>query len=248
MMTITGILILRMALKRSGEADPEDADEEDEIMHRREEELQAELSLATKRCQELKETLQVTKSFMDNRGRPEGGKTKIAVDIIADGSDDDELEAVEGYDEEDEEGNSWEAKSCSSVSSSAIMNGGNNAVVKKQDSSAEITPRVNRQPPAAQRAPSYKNLVDAPSPSGRLGDRIIRLKQRCILALGKRAFDEAYSYLKQHAANDEGDDIYDDGASSATKERRVKEILGADKAHYMPLIDQLIFMEETHSG
>ena len=64
------------------------------------------------------------------------------------------------------------------------------------------TPRVNRPNPIAVRQVSYKNLVDAPSPCGRLGDRIVRLKQRCILALGRRAFDEAYAFLKQHAADD----------------------------------------------
>jgi hypothetical protein len=85
-----------------GEADPNDADEEDEIMHRREEELQAELSLATKRCQELKETLQVTKSFIGHRGGAvESAKPKIAVDVI-DGSDDEGLEEVEEYEEDDE--------------------------------------------------------------------------------------------------------------------------------------------------
>jgi hypothetical protein len=36
--------------------------------------------------------------------------------------------------------------------------------------------------------------------------------------------------------------------AEAQKERRVKAILGDGKAHYMPLIEQLIFMEETHSG
>jgi hypothetical protein len=36
--------------------------------------------------------------------------------------------------------------------------------------------------------------------------------------------------------------------TEAHKERRVKAILGDGKAHYMPLIEQLIFMEETHSG
>lgn len=86
-----------------GEVDPNDADEEDEIMHRREEELQAELSLATRRCQELKETLQVTKSFIGNRGgAAEAGRPKIAVDIIADGSDEEELEEVDDYEEDDE--------------------------------------------------------------------------------------------------------------------------------------------------
>jgi hypothetical protein len=54
--------------------------------------------------------------------------------------------------------------------------------------------------------------------------------------------------LDLSALSCQGDDIYDDGSSAVTKERRVKEILGADKAHYMPLIDQLIFMEETHNG
>lgn len=85
-----------------GNSDPNDAEEEEEIMHRREEELQAELSLATKRCQELKETLQVTKSFIDNRAKGDDGRTRIAVDVIPDGSED-ELEAVDDY-EEDEEG------------------------------------------------------------------------------------------------------------------------------------------------
>lgn len=74
------------------------------------------------------------------------------------------------------------------------------AIPKRSEPNAEITPRVNR---AQAAPPSYKNLVDAPSPSGRLGDRIIRLKQRCILALGKKAFDEAYTFLKQYASNDE---------------------------------------------
>ena len=43
-------------------------EEEEEDLHKREEELQAELMMATKRCQELKQTLQETKSFMDARG------------------------------------------------------------------------------------------------------------------------------------------------------------------------------------
>jgi serine/threonine protein kinase len=91
-----------------GDADPNDAEEEDEIMHRREEELQAELSLATKRCQELKETLQVTKSFIGGRGGAGGndGKPKIAVDIIADDGSDEELEEVDEY-EDDEAVSPW---------------------------------------------------------------------------------------------------------------------------------------------
>ena len=43
-------------------------DEEQEDMNRKEEELEAELNIATKRCEELKRTLKETKSFLDARG------------------------------------------------------------------------------------------------------------------------------------------------------------------------------------
>ena len=46
--------------------------------------------------------------------------------------------------------------------------------------------------------------------------------------------------------NSDPGDMSDEGDS--LKQKRVQEILGPDKAHYMPLIDQLIFMEDTHSG
>jgi len=90
--------------------------------------------------------------------------------------------------------------------------------------------------------------VDAPSPRGRLGDRIVRLKQRCLQALGEAAFEEAYAFLKTHSSrNDDDGDVLDDEMDNE-KAQRVRDILGHDKAHYMPLIDQLIFMEDTLSG
>ena len=45
---------------------------------------------------------------------------------------------------------------------------------------------------------SYGGLQDLPSPSGRLSDRIERLRQRCTEALGRDAFLDAYHFLKQH--------------------------------------------------
>jgi hypothetical protein len=42
------------------------------------------------------------------------------------------------------------------------------------------------------------HLQDAPSPSGKLSDRIERLRQRCMEALGRDAFMDAYNFLKQH--------------------------------------------------
>jgi hypothetical protein len=45
---------------------------------------------------------------------------------------------------------------------------------------------------------AYGGLQDMPSPSGRLSDRIERLRQRCTEALGRDAFRDAYNFLKQH--------------------------------------------------
>ncbi len=138
---------------------------------------------------------------------------------------------------------------------------------------------------------AYGGLQDMPSPSGRLSDRIERLRQRCTEALGRDAFRDAYYFLKQHEevrfvccflyfsktcrsyANtwtsfvhvfissyfpivptlqesqgyDNGRDLNDDDYE-AKKISRMRAILGEGKAHYMSLIEQLIFMEETHLG
>lgn len=45
-----------------------------------------------------------------------------------------------------------------------------------------------------------RHLADPPSPSGRLGDRIYKLRMRCVETLGRHAFDDAYYYLKSTAA------------------------------------------------
>ena len=113
---------------------------------------------------------------------------------------------------------------------------------------AEITPRKVRPQPIAVKQSPYYNLQDPPSPSGRLGDRITRLRQRCVEALGNGAFEDVYGFLK---TNDDDSGGMGGGYREDAEEQkanRVKAILGDGKAHYMPLIEQLIFMEETHSG
>lgn len=117
-------------------------------------------------------------------------------------------------------------------------------------------------PAMPSRQPSYKNLVDSPSPRSKLGERVVRLKQRCINSLGEELFHQAYEYLKQYALNhkdhinsnkaseldDDEDEDEDDfnKKEEQKKQRRIIEILGNHKAHYLPLLDQLIFMEEAH--
>jgi hypothetical protein len=64
----------------------------------------------------------------------------------------------------------------------------------QQDAADRTIRRVVKQPENA----GYQGLQDAPSPSGKLSDRIERLRQRCMEALGRDAFMDAYNYLKQH--------------------------------------------------
>lgn len=52
---------------------------------------------------------------------------------------------------------------------------------------------------ASNRADQRAHLADPPSPSGRLGDRIYKLRMRCVEALGRNAFEDAYAYLKSVA-------------------------------------------------
>ena len=47
-------------------------------------------------------------------------------------------------------------------------------------------------------------------------------------------------------SNDGVAGYYDDDAEEY-KKSQMRSILGAGKAHYTPLIEQLIFMEETHN-
>ena len=98
----------------------------------------------------------------------------------------------------------------------------------------------------------------APSPSGRLAQRVQVLKERCIGQMGARQFRRAYDYLKsvQDADDDAldydvddagleiGGDAYDEQADAETQ-AKLLAILGPDKVHLAPLVDQLLFMEES---
>ena len=113
------------------------------------------------------------------------------------------------------------------------------------DSTAPRAMKVQPALAVAIQPPVYRNLSDAPSPSGRLSDRIERLRQRCVEALGRGSFEDAYEFLKSHENDDRG--MYEEDIEEE-KQKKVRSILGEGKAHFMPLIEQLIFMEETHSS
>merc|ERR1712146_122687 len=118
----------------------------------------------------------------------------------------------------------------------------------EEDDLESTAPRAMKVRPSiavAIQPPVYRNLSDAPSPSGRLSDRIDRLRQRCVEALGRQSFEQAYMYLKSLENDDRG--IYEEDIEEE-KAKKVRRILGDGKVHFMPLIEQLIFMEETHSS
>lgn len=58
-------------------------------------------------------------------------------------------------------------------------------------------PRL-RPPVSAVPSSAFGGLQDQPSPSGKLADRIERLRQKCMEALGRDTFIEAYLFLKKH--------------------------------------------------
>ena len=248
--------------ERGSEAGSISSEAVDEDLKKREEELREELMIATLRCTQLKATLRETKSFFQGPS-----SAAVIVPSKATGTaavDSDEDVDVDEYGDSDLE-ESWTEQSAD------VRDAPGKKLFDAKDGRREVdldstAPRLQVQAPLAVKVNPYYNLQDAPSPSGRLSDRIERLRQRCIQALGRGAFEDAYSYLKEqenvcdiylcvyvcrvfnynnYLQDDRG--FYEEEVENE-KQRRVRAILGEGKAHFMPLIEQLIFMEETHSS
>jgi len=237
--------------------DDDDADE-DEDMKKKEEELKAELQFATMRCEELKRTLQETKSYIAPvavNGGKVGAATGPSQRTAATGAGNDNLD-----DEEEEDGDEYEEgddydygdsveyeESWADDEPPTSSNSGKSmgvSIETHNSSDSHITPRKLRPQALAVRESPFTGLQDPPTPTGRLSDRIERLRLRCIEALGRDSFLDAYRFLKQY------DDMYSSRSYEDDEEEeklvKMRAILGDSKAHYTPLIEQLIFMEETH--
>ena len=109
-------------------------------------------------------------------------------------------------------------------------------------------------------------LSDAVSPSARIEDRVLGLRRRCEDGLGRRVFDEAYSFLKRlqerggvngNIATDEaimtpggtvegGEEEGEDDEEAVLEE--LTKILGEDKLHFWSLVDQLLFCEDLRKS
>merc|ERR1711871_677622 len=216
----------------------EDSGKVDEDIKKREEELEQELKFATIRCSQLKSTLRETKSMLKLPSEEGQGKKVRSTGSggVSPSENEDYLSSSdEEYEEYDGEDLYYESEATADAS------------VGQESASSDLestAPRVQvRTPKAVKQNPFYNNLEDAPSPSGRLADRIDRLRQKCIEGLGRGAFDDAYEYLKNQETDERG--FYEEDIEKE-KERKVRSILGDGKAHFMPLIEQLLFMEDTH--
>lgn len=64
----------------------------------------------------------------------------------------------------------------------------------------DLTPRVSRPANIAIKPSPYQSLHDPPTPTGKLADRIRRLRDRCVDALGRSAFDRAYDFLIKYVS------------------------------------------------
>ena len=248
---------------RRDESNAQDSSEEEDIAAR-EEELQDQLNMATVRCETLKKNLQETVSFVSSFSAPNdnpipkrpvagagpggnpvvsGGHIERISEKIAssfsdvDPEDDDLYDGVSDSDDEE----AYPVRNHEGLGLG--LAGGAGGRPSHSETDADSTPRKGAKPSLAVKVSPYHGLQDAPSPSGKLGERIERLRQRCIEALGREAFDDAYQYLQDHEEVQAMDEDFD-----AEKKRRMRGILGDGKAHYAPLIEQLLFMELSHCG
>jgi hypothetical protein len=240
----------------------DDSGEEDEDIAAREEELKDQLSMATVRCETLKknllDTVSFARSFSDDSPamRPQaaigGGGAGVAARIsekIVSASHDIDPEDDDLYDGTESDDDVYPVRQVDdrSLGLGVALSGVPPRIERSNSTGSEgdtdKTPRKGQKPSLAVKVSPYAGLEDAPSPSGKLGERIARLRQRCVEALGRSAFEDAYLYLQEHDEVQGMDEEFE-----TEKKRRMRAILGDGKAHYAPLIEQLLFMEMSHCG
>jgi hypothetical protein len=169
----------------------------EEDLRKREEELREELKIATMRCTQLKATLKETKSFFSV---PTNAQAGIGIPSIRPKENSAGGEEDSDYQEDDlvDDDISSDLEESWTEQSTNIRDGKVKSSSLESKDSLDNTALLNQiKPPVAVKVTPYYNLQDCPSPSGRLSDRIERLRQRCKEALGKAAFEDAYLYLKQ---------------------------------------------------
>ena len=176
-----------------------DSSDVEEDLRKREEELREELKIATMRCTQLKATLKETKSFFSVPTNAQAGigipSMRAKENSGGGGEEDSDYQEDDLVD--DDIGSDLEESWTEQSTNIRDGQGKSSSSLESKDSLDNTALRNQIKPPVAVKITPYYNLQDCPSPSGRLSDRIERLRQRCKEALGKAAFEDAYLYLKQ---------------------------------------------------
>lgn len=204
-------------------------------MIRREEELKAELDMATMRCAELKKTLKETLTHASAiSGAPaDVGKGPSSAPSNGENFDVDDLHDDDTDDEEKADVPVYSARAV--VEQPSLGMGG--LAVDDVDSDG-ATPRRVR-PDVAVQVPAYHDLQEATSPvgAGRLGHRTERLRSHLVKNVGQTVFEKAYRFLQDW----DGDDTVED---EIERDRKLVSILGDDKMSFVQDLDQLLFLEQ----
>jgi hypothetical protein len=155
----------------------ENLEEEEEDRKQREEELKAELHVATKRVEELKHTVKQTKSFIQIASsqnllpNPKSFVNGTIVSTIASEVDSDD----DSDGEEDDEGDVY-----------IVDESGEFETDYFEDTKSDYERKSNL-PSGSKRGggggkSQFHGLEDLPSPSGKLADRVYRLKMKYVVA------------------------------------------------------------------
>lgn len=204
----------------------------EEDLRRKEAALQAELMMATARCQELRQTLKETKRFI-GAGEPHSGQrsTNYSGSTTHPAISDDEEDFTGSYSESE-----FDDSPDSPANKASVTSG-----------SRKRSEDLNSQQPAASSVSSKRSVSqkEAPSSSGRLTERIDRLRVKCVEGLGADTFRRAYRAVLEFEER-LGEAQVDNELLEAEKERQLLAIVGEGRLHYMSLLEQLIFMEESH--
>ena len=212
----------------------------EEDLHRKEVELQAELMLAAARCQELKRTLKETKRFLGadgSRKHVDGQRNASCSGSTTYPDDEDDNEDLTGSYSESEFDDALHSPS--SKKGAEVSSGSGKAMGERNLSHHSIAT-----PSSSKKIASHNQ--ELPASSGRLTERIQRLRFKCEEGLGADVFRKAYRAVLEFEERLGDALIADNERLEAEKETRLLSIVGEGRLHYMSLLEQLIFMEESH--
>lgn len=204
----------------------------EEDLNKKETELQTELLLITARCHELQRTLRETKRLIgvDGSRKQEGQRNSNYSGSTTQPDDNEDEDFTGSYSESDFDD---------------AMTSPSNKKGDPTPSRKTIEEERSLSQPSVSSSSSKRVVSQKHESSGRLTERIERLRIKCEEGLGIDVFRRAYRAVLEFEER-LGDADADTECLEAEKEVRLLAIVGQGRLHYMSLLEQLIFMEESH--